>query len=84
MTLIALPDIADPVLDVDPERELSCECVHDDTPCGEPAAARATAMCQVVDCDCGAWSAMVCARCLRYWKELARRDGVRLRIHPLR
>jgi len=84
MTLTAVPEIVDPLLDLDPERELTCDCEHDGIRCGEPAAARVTAICQVVDCDCGAWTAMACAGCLESWKQLAQRDGVRLRIHPLR
>jgi len=88
MTLTAVPEIVDPVYDplsdVDPERELTCECDHHGIPCGKRATVRVTAVCQVVECGCGAWTAMACAACLEAWRRLARRDGVHLRIHPLR
>jgi hypothetical protein len=81
MTLTAVPHVAD--LDPDLDQRPTCECRHDEGPCGKPATAWVTAVCQVPDCECGAWSGMACTYCLISWKRMARRDGVRLRIHPL-
>lgn len=80
MTLSVVPHVCD--LDLD--QPLTCECLHERRRCGEPASARVTAVCQAPDCDCAAWSRIACASCLISWKRMARRDGVRLQIHPLR
>jgi len=80
MTLSVVTDVADPDLD----EPLACECRHDGGPCGEPATARVTAVCREPGCDCGAWVGMACSYCLISWKRMARRDGVQLRVHPLR